>query len=136
MATRERQRLRGRAREWLEQPNFAFLATLMKDGWPHVSPVWVDTEDGNVVVNTAEGRVKARNVEHDDRVALSISPLDDPYAHADIRGRVVDIVRGEEAEQHIHRLHAKYHGGGSYPLRPGEQRLKVVIEPVAVKVSG
>jgi len=136
MATRQRHHLRGRVREWLEQPNFAFLATLMVDGRPHVSPVWVDTEDDHVLVNTAEGRVKASNVQHDERVALSVSPLDDPYAHADIRGRVVDIARGEEAEQHIHRLHQKYRGGGSYPLRPGEHRLKVVIEPVAVKVSG
>jgi PPOX class probable F420-dependent enzyme len=136
MATRDRHQLKGRAREWLEQPNFAFLATLMEDGSPHVSPVWVDAEGDNVVVNTAEGRVKARNVRHNDRVALSVSPADNPYAHADIRGRVVDIVDGEAAERHIHSLHRKYHGGGSHPIRPGERRLKVVVEPIAVKVSG
>jgi PPOX class probable F420-dependent enzyme len=136
MATRQRVRLRGRAQEWLRQPNFAFLATLMEDGSPHVSPVWVDAEDGHVVVNTAEGRVKARNVHNDGRVALSVSPVDAPYAHVDIRGHVVDLIEGDEAERHIHHLHRKYHGGGSYPLRPGERRLKVVIEPVALKVSG
>ena len=135
MATRQRVRLRGRAREWLQQPNFAFLATLMEDESPHVSPVWVDVEDGDVVVNTAEGRVKARNVHNDHRVALSVSPVDDPYTHVDIRGHVADLIEGDEAERHIHRLHRKYHGGGSYPLRPGERRLKIVIEPVAVKVS-
>jgi hypothetical protein len=94
----------------------------------------VDAEDGRVVVNTAEGRVKAHNVHNDDRVALSVSPVDDPF-HVDIRGHVVDLIEGDEAERHIHRLHRKYHGGGSYPLRPGERRLKVEIEPVAVKVS-
>jgi PPOX class probable F420-dependent enzyme len=135
MATITRTRLNAKAREWLEQPNFAFVATLMDDGSPHVSPVWVDTDGEHVLFNTAEGRVKAENIREDGRVALSLSPIDNPYAHVDIRGRVVDVVEGEEAEEHIHELHRKYRGSGRYPLRPGEQRLKVIVEPVAVKVA-
>jgi PPOX class probable F420-dependent enzyme len=136
MATITRPQLDQKARRLLEEPNFAFLATLMEDGWPHVSPVWVDVEGDDVVFNTAEGRVKAENVQRDGRVAMSVSPTDNPYAHVDIRGRVVDIVEGEEAQEHIHELYRKYRGEGNYPLRPGEQRLKVVVEPIAVKLSG
>jgi PPOX class probable F420-dependent enzyme len=135
MATRERIALHPQARRWLQQPNFAFLTTLMDDGSPHVSPVWVDVEGDDVVVNTAEGGLKAENVHRDPRVALSLSPPDNPYAHLDVRGRVVELIGGEDAEAHIHRLHRKYHGGGSYPLRPGEQRLKIVIAPLAVKLA-
>ena len=136
MATITRTRLSPKARAWLEQPNFGFVATLVEDGSPHVSPVWIDTDGEHVLFNTAEGRIKADNVRHDGRVALSLSPSDNPYQHLDIRGHVIEIVEGEEAEQHIHALHRKYHGGGRYPLRPGERRLKVVIEPIAVKLSG
>ncbi len=119
------------ARRMLEGPNFGFLAELMADGSPHVSPVWCDVEDGRVLVNTAAGRLKERNVRRDPRVALSISPRDDPYSHVDIRGRVVEIVDGPEAEEHIHRLSLKYRGR-RYSLRPGERRVKLVIEPTAV----
>jgi len=135
MATREKIRLGPQARRWLEQPNFAFLSTLVDDGSPHVSPVWVDVEGDDVVVDTAEGRLKAENVHRDPRVALSLSPPDNPYAHLVIRGRVIELVGGEEAEAHIHQLHRKYHGSGSYPLRPGEQRLKLVIAPIMLKLA-
>lgn len=123
------------ARKWLQEPSFAFLATLMEDGSPHVSPVWIDVAGEHVVCNTAEGRIKTDNIRRDGRVALSVSPVDDPYAHVDIRGRVVELVEGEEAEEHIHALHRKYRGGDHYPLRPGERRIKVFVEPVAAKVS-
>ena len=84
MATRERIRLSPQARRWLEQPNFAFLSTLVDDGSPHVSPVWVDVEGDDVVVNTAESRLKAENVHCDPRVALSLLPPDNRYAHVDM----------------------------------------------------
>jgi len=127
--------LPARAREWLQQPSFAFLATVMEDGSPHVSPVWVHSDGDRVLVNTAEGRVKAANIHRDDRVALSLSPVGQPYKHLDIRGRVVELISGEEAARHISELHRKYRGDGDFPLKPGEQRLKVVIEPVAVWVA-
>ena len=128
--------LPAQAREWLQQPSFAFLATVMEDGSPHVSPVWIHCDDDYVLVNTAEGRVKAANLHRDNRVALSLSPVGHPYQHLDIRGRVVELIGGEEAARHITELHRKYHGGtGEFPLKPGEQRLKVVIEPVAIWVA-
>ena len=114
----------------LLEPNFAHLATLMPDGSPQVSPVWVDlAEDGRILVNTSEGRVKPRNVRRDPRVALSIHKQDNPYSSAFIRGRVVEITH-DGAEEHIHKLAKKYLGQDRYPyLQPGEQRVILVIEP-------
>lgn len=111
------------------EPNFAHLATLMPDGSPQVTPVWVDLEDGRILVNTAEGRAKPRNVRRDPRVAISITKRDNPYASAFIRGRVVEM-RHEGADELIDRLAKKYIGQDRYPWRqPGEQRLIMVIEP-------
>ncbi len=111
------------------EPNFAHLATLMPDGSPQVTPVWVDFADGRILVNTAEGRAKPRNVRRDPRVAISITKQDNPYASAFIRGRVVEI-RQEGADELIDKLAKKYIGQDRYPWRqPGEQRLIMVIEP-------
>jgi PPOX class probable F420-dependent enzyme len=111
------------------EPNFAHLATLMPDGSPQVTPVWVDLEDGRILVNTAEGRAKPRNVRRDPRVAISITKQDNPYASAYIRGRVVEM-RSEGADDLIDKLAKKYIGQDRYPWRqPGEQRLILVIEP-------
>ncbi len=117
-------------RDKLSRRNFGFLATLMADGWPHVSPVWVDVEDDRILVNTSAGRVKERNIRRDPRVGLSIAEADDPYDKVDIRGRVVEVFGGEEAREHIHALNRKYHQTYEpYPLRPGEERFILHIEP-------
>ncbi len=111
------------------EPNFAHLATLMPDGSPQVTPVWVDLEGGRILVNTAEGRAKPRNVRRDPRVAISIARQDNPYASAFIRGRVVEI-RHEGADELMDKLAKKYLDQDRYPWRqPGEQRLIMVIEP-------
>lgn len=110
-------------------PNFAHLATLMPDGSPQVTPVWVDLEGDRILVNTAEGRAKPRNVRHDPRVAISIHSQDNPYSSAFIRGRVVQV-RHEGADELIDKLAKKYIDQARYPWRqPGEQRLVMVIEP-------
>jgi PPOX class probable F420-dependent enzyme len=123
-------KLTERARELITGPNFAFLAERMPDGSPHVSPVWIDLEGELILVNTAKGRLKERNMRRDPRVAISLSPQDDPYAHVDIRGRVVRIVEGEEAVAHIDRLGRKYRGWERYPLRAGEERVSFLIDPI------
>ncbi len=111
------------------EPNFAHLATLMPDGSPQVTPVWVDIDGDRILVNTAEGRVKPRNVRRDPHVAISIYRQDNPYSSAFIRGRVVEITH-EGAEDHIHKMAKKYLGQDRYPyLQPGEQRVILVIEP-------
>ena len=119
-------------RKLLESPNFANLATLMPDGSPQVSPVWVDYDGTHILVNTAEGRQKPRNVRRDPRVALCVFDQGNPYAMASIRGKVVDIST-EGADEMIDRLAKKYLGQDKYPYRqPGEQRLILKIEPLHV----
>ena len=116
-------------RKLLEAPNFASLATLMPDGSPQVSPVWVDFDGKYILVNTAEGRQKPRNVRHDPRVALSVFDQQNPYTAATVRGRVVEITH-EGADQHIDRMAKKYLGRDTYPFRqPGERRVIFKIEP-------
>lgn len=114
-------------------PNFAYLATLMPDGSPQVSPVWVDIEDGYLRVNTAEGRAKPRNVHRDARVALAVHDLERPYSWAQVRGRVVEITP-EGAVEHINKLAQEY-VGNDYPLPPDMQRLILVIEPEHVSFA-
>ena len=126
--------LNDRARSLFEGPNLAFLADVMEDGSPHVSPLWIELENGYVTFNTAAGRLKERNIRRDPRVAISVAHRDDPYDRVDIRGRVVEIVEGEEADEQIDRLARKYTEHESYPWRrEGERRLKVVVEPLVVK---
>ena len=120
------------ARQKLTAPNFGYLATVMDDGSPHVAPVWVDVQDDHVLLNTAAGRVKERNIRRDPRIALSIADKDNPYDKVDIRGRVVEIIDGDEAVDHINQLSLKYRGNPQYPLSPGEQRLKLIVEPTVV----
>lgn len=122
-----------RVRSMIEAPNLAFLAELMEDGSPHVSPVWITLEDGKISFNTAIGRLKERNMRRDARVAVSIARQDDPYDKIDIRGRVAELIEGDEAERQIDELAKKYVGEDTYPWRrPGEARVKVVVEPLVV----
>ena len=121
------------ARELLKKPNFAHLATLMEDGSPQVTPVWVDVEGDDVLINTARGRVKDRNLRRDGRVALSVADVDNPYVALTIRGRVSQMSEGPEADDHINALAKKYLGEDEYPFRrPGEERIKVRITPEKV----
>jgi PPOX class probable F420-dependent enzyme len=111
------------------EPNFAHVATLMPDGSPQVTPVWVHLEGERILVNSAEGRVKPRNVRRDPRVAISIVKQDNPYSSAFVRGRVVEITH-EGADEVIDKLAKKYLDQDRYPFRqPGEQRVTLVIEP-------
>ena len=112
---------------------FAHLATLMPDGAPQSTPVWIDYRDGRVLVNTAKGRVKARNMHAGSAVALSISDPDNPYRYVQVRG-VVSAIHEEGADAHIDFLAKKYLGKDRYPFgQPGEERVIYEIEPTAVQ---
>jgi PPOX class probable F420-dependent enzyme len=116
----------------LEGRNFAFVATLMKDGWPQITPTWVDLEDGKIIVNTAEGRLKQKNISRDGRVAISVIEQNNPYHMVTVRGRVVEQ-RKEGADEHIDKLAKKYLGVDKYPLRsPNEKRIIIKIKPERV----
>jgi PPOX class probable F420-dependent enzyme len=115
---------------------FAALATIMPDGSPQVTPVWFDYDEGVVRVNTAKGRVKARNMAAGAAVALSIMDPDNAYRYIQIRGRVRRVVEAG-ADRHIDSLAKKYLGKDKYPFaRPGEVRVMFEIEPHAVNAMG
>jgi PPOX class probable F420-dependent enzyme len=115
-------------RELFEGKNFAHVATLMKDGSPQVSLVWIDIEGDRIVVNTAEHRAKPRNVRRDPRVAISIADQQNPYRAAFIRGCVVEITH-EGAENHIDKMSKKYTGVDLYPDHsPDRPRVLLYIE--------
>jgi PPOX class probable F420-dependent enzyme len=119
-----------------EKPAFAHLATLMKDGSPQVTPVWIDYDGKRILFNSALGRVKDKNVRRDPRVAMSIQDPQNPYRYLQIRGRVVSITQ-DGADQHINKLARKYLGKPEYPYRqPGEVRVLYRVEPEKVSVMG
>ena len=118
-----------------EGKNFAFLATLMRDGSPQVTPTWVDIDKNNdtILVNTARGRIKHRNISRDPRVAVSLIDSSNPYDMVTVRGRVVEQIRGKNADEHIDKLAKKYLDKEKYPRRrPGEERELLKIKPELV----
>lgn len=122
--------------EILDKKAFAHLATMMKDGSPQVSPVWVEREGDKLIVNSALGRIKDRNIRNDPRVAVSATDPDNPYRALMIRGRVVDITQ-DGAEEHIDKLAKKYLGVDKYPYRSDDEvRVKYTIEPERVGTMG
>jgi PPOX class probable F420-dependent enzyme len=119
-----------------EKRAFAHLATLMPDGRPQVTPVWCELEGGRVVVNSAKGRQKDRNLRRDPRVALSLQDPENPYRYLEVRGRVVEITE-QGADAHIDKLAKKYMGVERYPNRkPGEVRVIYRIEPERFTTMG
>lgn len=108
---------------------FAHLATIMPDGSPQVTPVWVSEKNGLIWINSAQGRQKDLNMERDPRVALSIQDPDDPYRYLQVRGVVAEITK-EGADAHIDQLAQHYLGLDKYPYREeGEVRKIYKINP-------
>ena len=109
--------------------NLAYLATLMDDGSPQVTPIWVDVDGNVILVNTAEGRIKQRNVSRDPRVAISTVDHANPYEMVTVRGRVIEQTPSG-ADEHIDRMAKKYLGMDKYPFKmPGEKRILLKIKP-------
>lgn len=118
------------AKKIFEGKNFAYVSSLMKDGSPQVTPTWVDIENGTILVNTAIGRLKQKNVSRDNRVALAIADQNNPYDMVTVRGKVVEQITGKRAEEHIDKLARKYLGKDKYPFRtPEEKRVILKIRP-------
>ncbi len=112
---------------------FAFMATVMADGTPQVTPVWFDTDGDAILVNSAKGRTKDRNVSERPQVALAIMDPDDPYEYFQVRGRVVEIIT-EGADAHINRLSHKYRGR-DFEIPAGQQRVIYRILPESNHLS-
>jgi PPOX class probable F420-dependent enzyme len=118
------------------KPAFAHLVTLMPDGSPQVTPVWVDLDGNTVIVNTAKGRLKDRNMRRDPRVALAVSDPANPYRYVQVRGRVADITENG-GDAHIDKMAKKYLNQDSYPYRqPDEVRVIYRITPEHVQAFG
>ena len=120
-------------RKLFEGKNFAFVSTLMKDGYPQITPTWVDIEDGNILVNTAIGRIKQKNVSRDPRLSIAIADQNNPYDMVTVRGKVIEQITGDAADKHIDKLAKKYLGKDKYPNRaPGEKRVILKVKPERV----
>jgi PPOX class probable F420-dependent enzyme len=120
----------------IREKNFAFLATVDAKGCPQVTPIWVDSDGDYVLLNTAMGRMKQKNTMRDLRVAVAVLDMSNPYRYAAIRGRVVEQIRGQTAEDHIDKLAKKYLDKDKYPFRQaGEKRVILKIAPEHVTPS-
>lgn len=120
------------AKHLFENKDFAHVATVNKDGSPQVSAVWIALDGDLVTFNTAEGRVKPKNLRRDERVAVSVAGQENPYENLIVQGKVVEITN-EGADEDIDALAKRYLDAASYPFRqPGEERVIVKIEPLKV----
>jgi PPOX class probable F420-dependent enzyme len=118
-------------RALLEGPNYVHLATLMPDGAPHSVAVWGGLEGDRVCFFTQPGSLKARNVERDARVAISVTDHENPYRTAQLRGRVVETRDGDDALAVMDRL-ARTYTGNDFPMRSGRLYL---VEPTSVRFT-
>jgi PPOX class probable F420-dependent enzyme len=107
----------------------------MKDGSPQVTPTWVDIDKNSntILVNTAKGRIKHRNISREPRVAVSVVDYSNPYDMVTIRGKVIEQINGKDADDHIDKLAKKYLNREKYPnRRPGEEQVLLKIKPEIV----
>jgi PPOX class probable F420-dependent enzyme len=125
-------------RDILEGKNFAHVATLLKDGSPQVTPVWIDVDGDAIVFNTAEGRAKARNLDRDGRVAISVHDQANPYRYIQVRG-LVESKTTDGADAHIDKMSLKYTANATYAGRaanPSERRVICRIRPEHLQTMG
>lgn len=114
----------------IQGKNFGYLATVMKDGSPQVTPVWVDHEGKDyILVNTALGRIKQKNTKRKSKVAIAVADASNQYKKVTVRGVVTEQTT-KGADEHIDKLAKKYLGKEEYPYRsPNEKRVILKIRP-------
>lgn len=124
-------------RDLFERESYASFATVMPDGTPQVTPVWIDYDGDHLVVNTARGRQKERNVAANPKVGVLVMDPEDPYRYLSVRGEV-ETVTEEGAVEHIDSLARRYMGVDEYPNHGQEQgpRVRILIRPDRVIASG
>jgi PPOX class probable F420-dependent enzyme len=123
-------------RDLFSKRAFGSLGTLMPDGRPQVTPVWVDLEGDLIVINSAKGRQKDRNLRRDPRVSLAIIDPENPYRYLEIRGKVTEITE-QGAAAHIDKMAKKYLGVDKYPYsQSGEVRVMYKIQPEHATMMG
>lgn len=120
----------------LKAKSFANLATVMPDGTPQVTPVWVDFDGQHVVINSARGRQKDRNIERNGHVSVAVADPGNPYRYIQVRGEVVSA-ETDGAVDHINAMAKKYLGVDEYPgLTDKETRVVYRIRPDSVQTMG
>lgn len=109
-----------------ESESFCHFATLLPDGFPHVTPVWVDHDGGDVLINTARGRRKERNIRQDPRGGFSVLDPDDPYRFCSGWGEVVEVT-SEGAVEHIDELARRYMDVEEYPYKDQDEGERLIV---------
>ena len=123
-----------KAEKLFSEKNLVFIATVMSDGSPQVSPVWANYEDGYILINTAEGRIKHKNILRDPRVAVSVVSKNNPLDMTTIRGTVEELIPDYDY-LHADKLTQQYMGQEHYPFkRDDEKRIILKIKPIKVFV--
>lgn len=124
------------ARTWIDNHEFATIATIMPDGQPQLSVVWIDRDGDDLLVSTVKGRRKHLNLERDPRATVLVYPKDSPYEYLEVRGRVTMTEEG--GRELIDRLNDAYNGTGRYVGDDGTDNVRVVvrISPDKVVVRG
>jgi PPOX class probable F420-dependent enzyme len=117
----------------LHKPAMCYLTTLMPDGSPHITQVWVDTDDKHIIINSVQGFRKIRNIERDPRAAVAIGDPDQPARYYAVRGRVLGVTP-EGGAEHIDTLAQKYLGG-PYPWFGGRDQTRLIITIEALKTT-
>jgi PPOX class probable F420-dependent enzyme len=120
-------------RQLAQAPNFATLSVILRSGRPMTHVMWVDADADHVLINTEAHRAKFRAVERDPRVTVTIWQRGDPYTYAEVRGQVVETVRGPEARAHIDSLSRKYRGKDYDDAAITSERVILRIAPETVR---
>ncbi len=125
--------LNEKAIKLIDARNFGFIATVNEDGSPQVTPVWVDREgEDYVLVNTAVGRLKQKNLSRNNKVAISIADAGNQYEMVTIKGVVAEQTT-QGANDHIDKLAKKYLGKEKYPwASPSSKRIILKIKPLRI----
>jgi PPOX class probable F420-dependent enzyme len=131
-------KLTAKERQILEKPVFVHVGIVLPDGTPHVSAMWVDLDGEDIILNTAEGRTKAKVLRVGSPVGLSALDPENPYRNVNMRGRVVQVIAEEEgAGAGINRLAKKYLGVEEYQFRaPGERRVQFRVRAEVISGRG
>lgn len=121
-----------KAKRLIDGKNFASVATITSNGWPHVTPTWVDRDGNTVILNITPKRAKYKYFANSPRVAISVFDHANPYDKVVIRGKIISTTK-QGAEEHIDKMSKKYLGKDIYPNhRADEPRVLVRVEPVKV----
>ena len=122
-------------RDMAKDKNFATMSTILPSGFPMTHVMWIDADDDHLLINTEVHRDKYKNITRDPRVTITVIDKDNPYKYAEVRGKVVEEIRGDEARADIDRLSQKYNGTDYDPSAIQSERVILKIRPVDKKVK-